>query len=164
MRPHFAAYAAVVLLSLASCAAFHVPSSAPSLLTSRPVLFNSQQPTRRFGGKCRMSGKGPEQDEEVKRQLEDELKDSQGWLGYVLPRPVRKVALGVLGANSLWGAFVLFSRSRISLSSKHLREPLNHSELSAKFPGPEHSSEKSKNVLCSSADASNLTHFPAFRH
>lgn len=107
-----------------------------------------------------MSGKGPEQDEEVKRQLEDELKDSQGWLGYVLPRPVRKVALGVLGANSLWGAFVLFSRSRTPLSSKHLREHLNHSELSAGMPkisGPEHSSEKSNHVLCSSADASTLT-------
>ena len=39
--------------------------------------------------------------------MQNELKDSQGWLGYTFPRTVRKVAWAAIGANSLWGAFIV---------------------------------------------------------
>ena len=41
---------------------------------------------------------------------QDELKDSSAWYSYIFPRPLRKVAWAVIGANSLWGAFILSGR------------------------------------------------------
>jgi len=52
----------------------------------------------------------PKYSDDELRVMEDELKDSTGWLGYVAPRPLRKAAWGVLGANSLWGALILLGK------------------------------------------------------
>ena len=108
----FAVFASGALAN-ALATAFVSPAARPSVRSR----WDGAVCTSRGGSICTARGRAAgarmvakDEDDEVREKLEDEIRDNTGAISYVFPRPVRKVVWGAFGANSFWGALVLWTR------------------------------------------------------
>mmetsp|Transcript_46953 Transcript_46953/g.73488 ORF Transcript_46953/g.73488 Transcript_46953/m.73488 type:complete len:407 (+) Transcript_46953:52-1272(+) len=127
----------LVLSGLQLSSAFCFGRGVPQLLSHQGSVGNLRAITYhrrpRAHGSLGVKMQGPELKDEELTQMEAELKDSQGWLGYVAPRPIRKVLWGALAANAFWGALILFGSNSANQQSVPLDKVAENLVFAAAF-------------------------------